>query len=62
MVYKIMRNNTFIFFEALVIALILLLVGFSIGLYFESFRTNKIVQSYKNFEVDALDLKLQNYY
>ena len=57
-----MKHNTFVFFEALVITLILLLVGFSIGLYFESFRTNKIVQSYKNFEIDALDLKLQNYY
>ena len=57
-----MKHNTFIFFEALVITLILLLVGFSIGLYFESFRTNKIVQGYKNFEIEALDLKLQNYY
>jgi len=62
MVYKIMKGNTFIFFEALLITLVLLSVGFSIGLYFESFRTSKVIQGYKNFEVEALDLKLQNYY
>ena len=32
------------------------------GLYLESLRTKKIVDSYKNYEVEALDLKLQNYY
>ena len=38
------------------------MLGFSWGFYFENFRTNKIAESYKNYEIEALDLKLQNYY
>lgn len=62
MVHKIMKKNSFIFFEALVITLMLLIAGFYIGHYLEASRTNKIIQGYKDFEVKALDLKLQNYF
>lgn len=62
MVYKIMRRHSFIFFEALVLTILLLIAGFLVGMYFESSRTNKIIKDYKNFELEALDLKLQNYY
>lgn len=61
MVYQIKGRNI-IFLETLVITLGLLIVGFSIGFYVESIRTNSIIQNYKNFEIEALDLKLQNYY
>src|SRR3989344_2030085 len=63
MVYKIMLQSKFgIFLESLVITIVILIIGFSLGLYVESIRTNKIVEEYKNFEIEALDLKLQNYY
>lgn len=62
MVYKVIGSKHGVFFETLVLTLLILLIGFFVGIYAESFRTNKIIDSYKEFEVDALDLKLQNYY
>jgi hypothetical protein len=38
------------------------MIGISIGFALESKRTNKILEDYKFFEIEALDLKLQNYY
>ena len=61
MVYK-MSEKSRVFVESLVITLFVLMIGFSWGFYFENFRTNKIAESYKNYEIEALDLKLQNYY
>lgn len=61
MVYQInFKQNVFI--ESLILTAIIFIVGFSIGYYVENFRTDKIVQDYKQYEVEALDLKLQNYY
>lgn len=57
-----MQSKYKVFFESLVITLLILLAGFAIGFFIESYRTNKVIQDYKNFEVSALDLKLQNYY
>ena len=62
MVYKIVKNRNFVFLETLIITLALLIIGFSIGFLLESLRTNSVVENYKNFEIEALDLKLQNYY
>lgn len=62
MVYKIINNRYRIFVESFILAVIILIIGFSLGYYVESFRTSKIVNEYKNYEVESLDLKLQNYY
>lgn len=39
-----------------------MIIGIAIGFAFESYRTNKISDYYKDYEIEALDLKLQNYY
>jgi len=57
-----MKSKNIIFLEILVITLAILVIGFSIGFYVESFRTNSIINNYKKFEIEALDLRLQNYY
>jgi len=62
MVYKIMQTKYKVFIESLVITLLILLIGFALGMYIESYRTNKIIEKYKDYEIEALDLKLQNYY
>lgn len=62
MVYQIVHSKHRAFFETLILTLLILLIGFFFGIYAESFRTGKIIDSYRGFEVDALDLKLQNYY
>ncbi len=63
MVHKINESGKkWVFIDALVLTVIVLLIGFSWGFYAEFSRTNKIVEDYKNFEIEALDLKLQNYY
>ena len=61
MVYK-MSSKPGIFVESLIITILILVIGFSWGFYFENFRTKKIAESYQNYEIEALDLKLQNYY
>ena len=61
MVYK-MTGKPKVFVESLIITILIFMIGFSWGFYFEYFRTSKITESYKNYEVEALDLKLQNYY
>jgi len=62
MVYKIVKSVHRDFIETLFLTLLILLIGFLIGFYVESYRTNQISKSYKEFEVGALDLRLQNYY
>jgi len=61
-VYKIRESKYGIFFESLVFTMLILIIGFSFGYMVESYRTNKIVDDYKDHEIEALDLKLQNYY
>ena len=62
MVYKIMNTRFRVFLESAVIAMLILIIGFYFGLYVESSRNDKIIDSYKDYEIEALDLKLQNYY
>ena len=62
MVYKIVDNKYQVLIESLLVTLIIFIVGFSIGFFVEFYRTSKVVDSYKEFEIEALDLKLQNYY
>jgi hypothetical protein len=62
MVYKIMNTRFRIFLESAIIAMLILIIGFSFGLYVESKRNEGIIESYKDYEIEALDLKLQNYY
>lgn len=57
-----MNSRFRIFLESAIIALLILIIGFSFGLYVEFNRNEKIIDSYKDYEVEALDLKLQNYY
>lgn len=62
MVHEVIGNGKGIFVETLIIAIAILLIGFSLGFYFEYLRVNTALEESKNFEIDALDLKLQNYY
>ncbi|MBS3075393.1 hypothetical protein J4429_02945 [Candidatus Pacearchaeota archaeon] len=64
MVYQIIKNypRFRVFLDSLIITILILIIGFFIGYYIEYLRTNSIVENYKNFEISALDLKLQNYY
>ena len=62
MVYKIITTRARVFIESLVLSVVILIIGFSIGYYLESYRTQGVVADYKEHEVSALDLKLQNYY
>ncbi|MCX6746953.1 MAG: hypothetical protein NTU63_02340 [Candidatus Pacearchaeota archaeon] len=62
MVYEIIKSKNKIFLETLIITLSILVIGFSIGFYVESLRIQETLNYYKNFEIEALDLKLQNYY
>ncbi len=57
-----MKTKSRIFLESLVITILILIIGFYIGMSIETYRTNKIVTYYKDYEIQALDLKLQNYY
>jgi hypothetical protein len=62
MVYEITKDKNKVFIETLVIAILILLIGFSLGFYFEYLRVNNAVDESRTFEIEALDLKLQNYY
>jgi len=61
MVYKV-EGKKKVFLDSFLITIVLLLIGFSIGFYVENYRTSSVIDSYRNYEIDALDLKLQNYY
>jgi hypothetical protein len=57
-----MTQRQRIFGDSLVVTLIIFLLAFSLGLLVEHWRASDIVDSYKSYELEALDLKLQNYY
>jgi hypothetical protein len=61
MVYEISDKKR-VFLESLALTLMILIIGFSIGFSIEFNRTNNIIDSYTYNEIEALDLKLQNYY
>lgn len=62
MVHEIIISKNRIFAEVLIIAFSILLIGFSLGFYFEYLRVNDAVDESRTFEIEALDLKLQAYY
>jgi hypothetical protein len=62
MVHQVIEHKHWVFVEAFLLAAVILLIGFSLGYFIESYRADNIIQSYKNYEVEALDLRLQNYY
>jgi len=51
-----------IFAEVLILAVLVLLIGFILGFHVESLRTNAVINETRSFEIEALDLKLQDYY
>ena len=57
-----MQSKFRIFFESLLVTVVIFVIAFLLGIFVESLRTNKIIESYKDYEIEALDLKLQNYY
>lgn len=61
MVHK-MKRRYGIFGESLVLTILILLLGFFLGMFFEVYRTQGVVDDYRSYELEALDLKLQNYY
>ena len=58
MVYKIINNRYRIFVESLILAVVIFLIGFSIGYYVENYRNSSIASDYKNYEVLAWDLRI----
>ena len=62
MVYQIINNRYRVLIESFILAVIIFLIGFSIGFYIENSRASKITGQYIANEVESLDLKLQNYY
>lgn len=62
MVYQISGQKHSVFIESLILTLIVFVIGFSLGYYVENYRADKIIKDYKEYEVEVLDLKLQNYY
>ena len=57
-----MQSRFKIFLESLIATFLILLIGFSMGFYVESYRSDQIVKGYKNHEVETFDLRLQNYF
>lgn len=62
MVHKIMQSRFKVFLESFIAAAAIFILAFMIGLYVESGRIAEIEKGYKNYEIETLDLKLQNYY
>ena len=62
MVYKIINHKFGIFVESVILTLLIFIIGFSLGFYIEFSRTNDIIRNARNYEIEALDLRLQNYY
>jgi len=55
-------KNNHIFLETMILSILILIGGFVLGFSVESWRTNKVINETRTFEIEALDLKLQNYY
>lgn len=62
MVYKIVDHKYRVIVESLIITIVIFIIGFSIGFYFENYRTDKIISSYQTDQINSLDVKLQDYY
>jgi hypothetical protein len=62
MVYKIINNRYRPIIESFILAVVIFLIGFSIGFYIENSRLTQVTDQYNANEIQALDLKLQDYY
>lgn len=62
MVHQIIKSKYRVFIETFILALLILFIGGLLGFYIEYSRLNALESDYRNFEVESLDLKLQNYY
>jgi hypothetical protein len=62
MVHQIIKSKYRIFTETLILTVLILIIGFAIGFFVESYRINDTYDYYKEFEIKALDLRLQTYY
>ncbi len=62
MVYQIIRTKWSIFLEAFVMTMIIFTAGLLVGYLVESSRNSSIEDSFKQYEVESIDLWLQNYY
>jgi len=62
MVHQIIKSKYSLFAETMILTLLILIIGFALGMLVEYARTKSISDDYNEFEVTALDLKLQNYY
>jgi len=55
-----MKSQKNVFWQALIITIIIFGIGIYFGIYIEDIRTNKINQLYQNSEIDILDVRLQS--
>ncbi len=63
MVYEIIKSRKLrVLLEVFFLTTVMVLDGLLLGVFIESGRANRIIDQYKQLEVNALDLKLQNYY
>ncbi len=62
MVHEVIKSKYGIFIEVFILAFFILIIGFFLGFYVESVRVSKVIDDSRTFEIEALDLKLQNYY
>jgi hypothetical protein len=53
-------NSHHVFWEALVISVFIIGLGFLLGVFFENARVNEISQLYSKSEIDLLDIKIQS--
>jgi hypothetical protein len=63
MVHEIIKSRKVrIFLEVFFLTFVMVVGGLLLGIIIESNRANQVIDQYKQLEVNALDLKLQNYY
>jgi len=62
MVHQIEKRKFLVFLESFTLTVLIFLLGIFLGLFFEMYRVQSISDNYANYEIQSLDLKLQNYY
>lgn len=59
MVHQIINNRYRVFVESFLVACVIFIIGFSLGYFTESLRTERIVKQYSSDVIEGLDLKIQ---
>ncbi|MBS3089490.1 hypothetical protein J4461_01250 [Candidatus Pacearchaeota archaeon] len=62
MVHQIATSRFRVFIEAFLAVCVVFLIGFSLGYFIESGRADALMRYSQGYEIEALDLRLQNYY